>query len=164
MKKTTALISALLASGLLVSTSVAQSPPPDPSGPPPAVNSQPTVTRQGRIKAFNAGPNGETNGYILRDGTTVMLPPQSGTQLRAIAKEGSRITVIGTSGPGVAGQVVVNAQTITVNGQTITVPALAPPPPDPNAPAPPGRRGKAARRGPPPPPPPNGGPPQPDGI
>jgi hypothetical protein len=189
MNRTIASLSALLVTGVFLGIGSAQqppppspggppppaaggpSPPPDPNGPPPPANAAPrpgpaptaaqnTYSRRGTIKTFNTGPNGETNGVILRDGTTVMFPPESGAQLRSMVKEGSRIRVSGMSRPGASGQVVVDAQTITANGRTITVPAPAPPPPpDPNAPPPPRGRGRGPRQG--PPPPPSGGPPPP---
>lgn len=153
-------------------------PPPAPNAPPapkgsaapgppanPGGAGQQTFSRRGTIKSFNTGPNGETNGVILQDGTTVMFPPEFGTQLRSTVKEGSRVTVAGASRPGASGQTVIDAQTITYKGQVMTVPAPAPPPPGgpavqaggppPAGPNAPSRRprgpGRASRPAPPPP-------------
>ncbi len=187
MKRTSTCLQFILATGALLSVSYAQQPPPPANGappppppagaaPPPDPNApqpprasvgQSTYSRRGTIKSFNIGPNGETNGVALRDGTVIMFPPEFGTQLRSTVREGSRITVAGVSRPGVSGQTVVAVQTITYKGQVMTVP-VAPaagagmqagsPPPDPNTPPPP-RGPKGRRRG--PPPPPNGAPPPP---
>ncbi len=111
-------------------------PPPDPNAPPPppsargpmagpgqaAPLAQTINSRRGTIKAFNSGPNGETNGFILSDGTAILFPAEMGDQFRATVREGSRISVIGMSRAGVSGRMVVNAQTITANGQTFAVP------------------------------------------
>jgi hypothetical protein len=155
-------------------------PPPDPNAPPPppsanrpvagpdqaAPLAQTTYSRRGTIKAFNSGPNGETNGFILSDGTAILFPAEMGDQFRSTVREGARISVTGMSRSGVSGRMVVNAQTITANGQTFTVPVPPPVPPSgPGAqagsppPPPPGRPGRGARPG--PPPPPAGGPPPP---
>ncbi|MGI8745107.1 MAG: OB-fold nucleic acid binding domain-containing protein [Bryobacteraceae bacterium] len=168
MIRKSTILPAVLVTGAFLGMGCAQPPPPPPdtTAPPPSAGTPPaaTSTRRGTIKSFNTGPNGETN-VILRDGTTVMVPPEFGAQLRSIAKQGSRITVSGVSRPGASGQVIIDAQTVTSNGQTMTVPA--PPPPDPNAPPPPLGRRKGPRRAPPPPPPanapPNGAPPPPAG-
>jgi hypothetical protein len=143
-------------------------PPPDPNAPPPpsangpvagpgqAPLAQTMYSRRGTIKAFNSGPNGETNGFILSDGTAILFPAEMGDQFRSTVREGSRISVTGMSRAGVSGRMVVNAQTITANGQTFTAPG--PPPPD-GPPPPGGRGGRGPRPG--PPPPPAGGPPPP---
>jgi hypothetical protein len=175
-------------------------PPPDPNAPPPpppangpmagpgqaAPLAQTMNSRRGTIKAFNSGPNGETNGFILSDGTAILFPAEMGDQFRATVREGSRISVMGMSRFGVSGRMVVNAQTITANGQTFTVPVPPPvppggpgaqagwgPPPPPDGPPPPGGRGGREPRpgpppppagGPPPPPPPGRGPAAPDNL
>jgi len=162
-------------------------PPRDPNGPPPppsaygptagpsqaAPLAQAMFSRRGTVKAFNSGPNGETNGFILSDGTAILFPPEMGDQFRSTVREGSRISVTGMSRVGVSGRMVVNAQTISANGQSFTVPvppplppdgpgaqAVSPPPPPPDGPPPPGGRGGRVPR-PGPPPPPAGGPPPP---
>ncbi|MDQ6678417.1 MAG: hypothetical protein M3Z09_14115 [Acidobacteriota bacterium] len=178
MNSTISSLSALLVTAGFLGVGSAQPPPPPPDRTPPAAQS--VYSRRGAIKSFNTGPNGETNGVVLRDGTMVTFPPESGARLRSLAKEGSRITVSGTRRSGASGQVGVDAQTITANGQTITVPAApppapagpgaqagsGPPSPGPNAPPPPRGRGRGPRRGTPPTPPgagplpsPAGGPP-----
>ena len=136
MKRTSVPLTALLAATLWVSLSSAQQqPPPPPPGarpaplagpvppPPPGVNvyssglaAQAAYSRKGTIRAFNLGPNGETDGLILNDGTAVFFPPQTGEPLRASVKEGSRITFTGVSRPGAFNRLVVDAQTITANG------------------------------------------------
>jgi hypothetical protein len=161
-------------------------PPPDRNAPPPppSVNgpivgpgqaaplAETMYSRRGTIKAFNSGPNGETNGFILSDGTAILFPAEMGDQFRSTVREGARIFVTGMSRAGVSGRMVVNAQTITANGQTFTVPVPPPvppggpgaqagsPPPPPDGPPPPGGRGGRGPR-PGPPPPPAGGPPPP---
>jgi hypothetical protein len=175
MKRTSVPLIALLAATLAVGVASAQQPPPPPPGGPPAPpmagppdpNSPPPpppangptpfaqTTRQGTIRAFNSGPNGETNGFILNDGTAILFPPEMGDQFRATVKEGSRISVMGMSRSGPSGRMVVNAQTISANGQTFTVPVPPPLPPPP----PGGHGGRGPRPG--PPPPPAGGPPPP---
>jgi hypothetical protein len=191
MKRTSVPLTALLAATLWVSIGGAQQPPPPwgvppppPTGapaPPPVANAyspgfpaQPAYSRKGAIRAFNLGLNGETNGLILSDGTTVFFSPETGEPLRASIKEGSRVTFTGVSRPGAFNRLVVDAQTITSNGQTFMVavvppppggPGLEGPPPPPDGPPPPptGGRGRGGRggRGPgpavaggPPPPPP----------
>src|SRR5580700_9721733 len=172
MKRISVPLTALLAATLWVCIGSAQQPPPAPPqgapppptmdtpAPPPAANDfgpgsvvQPAYSGKGTIKAFNSGPNGETDGLILSDGTAVFLPPETGEPLRASIKEGSRITFTGVSRPVAFNRVVVYAQTITANGQTFTA-AVAPPPP-------PGGPGAAGIAG--PPPPPDGPPPPPPG-
>ena len=172
MKRTSVPLTALLAATFCVSLgSAQQAPTPPPTGtpapqplaapaPPPAANAygpglavQPVNARKGTIKAFNLGPNGETDGLILSDGTAVFFPPETAEPLRASIKEGSRITFTGVSRPVAFNRVVVDAQTITANGQTFTA-AVAPPPP-------PGGPGAAGIAG--PPPPPDGPPPPPPG-
>jgi hypothetical protein len=175
MKRTSVPLTALLAATFSVSLgSAQQAPTPPPTGTPapqplaaPAPNAygpgpaaQPVNARKGTIKAFNLGPNGETDGLILSDGTAVFFPPETGEPLRASIKEGSRITFTGVSRPVAFNRVVVDAQTITANGQTFTA-AVAPPPPPGDI-----RRGgrgpgPANAGGPPPPPPGCPGPPPP---
>src|SRR5271154_1576722 len=111
MKRTSVPFAALLAATLCGSIGSAQQPPPPPApmGAPrnatPAntfnagPTGQPTYSRRGTIKAFNSGPNGETNGLILSDGTAVLFPPEMGDQFRSSVKEGSRVTFSGLSRP-----------------------------------------------------------------
>jgi hypothetical protein len=150
MKRTSVPLTALLAATLWVSIGSAQQPPPPPSANAygPLSGAQAAYSSRGTIKAFNLGPNGETNGLILSDGTAVFFPVETGDQLRASIKEGSRITFTGVSRPGASNRLVVDAQSITANGQTFTI-AVVPPPP-------PGESDAAGLAGPPPPPP--GGP------
>jgi hypothetical protein len=171
MKRTSVPLTALLAVTLWVNIGSAQQPPPPPTGtpplpwmgapvaPPPAnaygpgFAAQPAYSRKGTIKAFNLGPNGETDGLILSDGTAVFFPPETAEPLRASIKEGSRVTFTGVSRPGAFNRLIVDAQTITANGQTFTA-AVVPPPP-------PGGLGALGIAG--PPPPPDGPPPPPPG-
>src|ERR1700744_2403107 len=109
MKQTSVPLTALLAATLWVSLSSAQqaappaatgtpAPPPNRAPPTPAsanaggpaVVGQTQYPRKGTVKAFNVRPNGETDGLILGDGTTVFFPPATGEPLRASVKEGSR--------------------------------------------------------------------------
>jgi hypothetical protein len=185
MKRISLPFAALLAATLWVSVGCAQPPAPPPPPPPPVGAPPPTpnaygagpvlqqaYSGRGTIKAFNSGPNGETNGLILNDGTAVLFPPEMGEQFRVSVREGSRVTFTGASRPGASNRMIVDVQTITANGQTFTAPAglppaalagpqAAPPPPLPGPPPPPtggperGRgpgRGPAAAGGPPPPP------------
>lgn len=178
MKSKSAFQTILLAATLAVSIGQAQPPPPPPGGPPPPPpagspppplppgaapagvfpGGQDMSTRRGTIKAFNSGPEGETNGFILTDGTVVLFPPESGQQMASIVREGSRISFMGYGRPGVTGRLVVNAQSITAHGQTYAMPpdpAGGPGGPPPPPPPPPGGRGRGPQ---PPPPPPPGGP------
>jgi hypothetical protein len=175
MKRTSVPLTALLAATLWVSLSNAQQlPPPPPTGAPPApppiaaptppsaanaygprLAAQPAYSRKGTIKSFNLGPNGETDGLILSDGTAVFFPPETGEPLRASTGEGSRITFTGVSRPGAFNRLVVDAQTITANGQTFTA-AVTPPPP-PGGPGAPGIAGPPPSPDGPPPPPPGPG-------
>jgi hypothetical protein len=167
MKRTSVALTALLAATLWVNIGSAQQPPLPTGAPPlppmrapvprPAANAygpgfaaQREYSRRGTIKAFNSGPNGETNGLILSDGTAVFFPPETGEPLRASIKEGSRVTFTGVSRPGAFNRLIVDAQTITANGQTFTA-AVVPPPP----PGGPGALGTAG-----PPPLPDGPPPE----
>src|ERR1700679_2744269 len=89
-------------------------PPPDQTGPPRprSANGSAAVagqaaplartmsSRRGTIKAFNSGPNGETNGFILSDGTAILFPAEMGDQFRSTVREGSRISVTGMSRAG----------------------------------------------------------------
>ena len=165
MKRTSVPLTALLAATLWVSLGSAQQPPtPEPVAvptPPPGANAyssglaaQPAYSRKGTIRAFNLGPNGETDGLILNDGTAVFFPPETGEPLRASIKEGSRITFTGVSRTGAFNRLVVDAQTITANGRTFTT-AVAPAPP-PGGPGAPGIAGPPPSPDGPPPPPPGG--------
>ncbi len=138
MKRTPLTFAALLATTLWVGVGCAlQPPPPAPMGtapPPPPTSAlaagnmvEPGYSGRGTIKAFNSGPNGETNGVILSDGTAVLFAPEIGEQFRSNIREGSRVTFTGMSRPGASNRLVVDAQTITANGQTFTVAAAAPP-------------------------------------
>src|SRR5580658_3596175 len=140
MKRTSFLLLALVAAALGVSIGSEQQPPPPPAQgapvpPPPAAanglssTAQPASVSRGTIKAFNSGPNGETNGLILGDGTTVFLPPDMGEQVRMDVREGSQVTFTGISRTGTAGRMVVDAQTLTANGQTFTAPVEPTPAP-----------------------------------
>ena len=195
MKHTSVLLSALLALTLTACLGHAQPPPggppppppaggpppPDPNGPPPppppagapytagaggpAQGVQSGYSRRGTIKAFNVGPEGETNGFILNDGTVILFPPDSGPQMMAAVREGSRIQYSGYGRTVPSGRMIVDAQYITANGQTFTMPAgpgAVPPPPPVGPPPPPGGRGRGGAPPPgglgpggPPPPPPN---------
>ena len=131
-------------------------PPPAAAAPQPPVAQQ-TFSRNGTIRSWNYGPQGDVNGFVLDRDTLVMFQPDATTSLTSMMRLGSRVAVSGYSRSGVNVPVVVDAQTITFNGQTFNVagpagalgPAAAPAPP-----AGPGRRG-------PPPPPPGNAPPPP---
>ena len=88
MKRISVPLTALLVATLWVNTSNAQQPPPPPPpgapAPPPAANAygpglaaSPAYSGKGTIRAFNLGPEGETNGMILNDGTAVFFPPRN---------------------------------------------------------------------------------------
>jgi len=185
MKNTSVLLTAFVATTLAASLGHSQPPPPpggpppppptgappppDPNGPPPpqgfrygrAGNAGPALvgaySRRGTIKAFNAGPEGETNGLILNDGTVVLFPPEAAGQLLSVVKEGSRVTFAGFGRTGALGRMIVTAQSITANGQTFTMPSPpdaqpGPPPPPGGPPPPPGGRERGRGPGGPPPP------------
>ena len=137
MKRTSVPLPALLAATLWVGIGSAQQPPPAPPqdapppptmgalAPPPAANAsgpgfaaQQAYSGRGTIKAFNLGPNAETDGLILSDGTVVFFPSETGEPLRASIREGSRVTFTGVSRPGAFNRLIVDAQIITANGRT----------------------------------------------
>jgi hypothetical protein len=173
----------------------AQSPPPAPPADAapnmpaaPAVSSKlPFVTQSSRIRAFNAGPDGEVRSLYLQNGIVVDLTPPLGGQLGTVVRKGEKITVTGTKSQ-INGQSLVEAASVQVNDQTFSANAplatapgalaqgVVPPPPAPRrknkvaAPAPCAVPADATPPPPdfggPPPPPPEGmaPPPPPDGI
>lgn len=100
--------------------------PQAPAGP---ISAQ-TVVR-GTIRSFNYGPEGETNGLILSDGTIVYFPPEVGTQVTSVLRIDGRVSVTGSLRNSSAGTRLVDAQTITNTrtGASVTTggPALPPP-------------------------------------
>lgn len=187
--------------GLVLSSRVfAQNPPPIPLPTPPnTLGATPTpsgftsplrrVTQSSRIRAFNAGPDGEVRSLYLQNGSVVDVTPDLGRQLGLSVRRGERITVSGAKSE-IDGQSLLEASSIRLNDQTFSSNALPlgaprlgalaegvppPPPGTPKEPLPPSprSRGRAVPPAPcgvladaPPPPPNTGGPPPPpaDGI
>ena len=156
----------------------AQAPPsPGPMIPPaqapPAVQGS-TVTQSSRIRAFNAGPDGQVHSLYLANGSVVDLTPSFGPGLNSQVHKGARVRIVG-SRSNVNGQTILTPQQLTLDQQTFTAqppterprsavtadlpgpqPGMPPPPPPPNGPAPGPRRGPggpALAAGSPPPPP-----------
>jgi hypothetical protein len=137
----------------------AQAPPPPqqnyaPAPPPPA--SGDTTTVQGTVRNLSYGPAGDTNGFILDQGTEVHVPPDQLNQLTSVAPIGAQVQVNGWIHTGPAGDTHVDATTITnVSTRSTATFQTPPPPPGPRAPPPP----RGLRLWGPPPPPPPGPPP-----
>lgn len=189
----------LMAVGLILSTPVFAQNAPDgalPAPPQPmsgrgeapgsAVPQMPVVTQTSRIRAFNAGPDGQVRSLYLQNGSVVNVSPELGRQLSTQAHKGARITVTGSRST-VNGQRILMANQVTMNSQTYTAQlrggpdgslngggpdagprfgpdagrgTIPPPPPAPDARVngPEGPRGPRPGRGPGAPPPPPGGP------
>jgi hypothetical protein len=163
--KSTRIFLIVALSPALVLAAAAQAPPPAPPSPPPgAAAALPLSTASGpvqqgviathnsRVNAVVYGPQGEIQGFTLRNGIAVSLPPDVGMRLQSSVIKGTRIQVSGKQRV-IAGQTSLIAQSITANGQIF---ASAPATPD---------RGPGIAGGtpPPPPPPPPGGPQEPRG-
>jgi hypothetical protein len=160
----------------------------------PGVSPQPFVTESSRVRAFNAGPDGEIRSLYIQNGSIVDVTPALGGQLGPAIRKGEKITVTRTKSE-VNGQSLVEAASVRFNDQTFSanapsalllgpgalVEGAAPPPGAPQAPPParsPRQRSKPCGVsadappppldfGGPPPPPPDGmapPPPPPDGI
>lgn len=185
----------LMAVGLILSTpAFAQNapdgalpqPPQPPRGPSQATGPHSQLTTQSsRIRAFNAGPDGQVRSLYLQNGSVVNVSPDLGRQLSTQTHKGTRITVTGSRSM-VNGQRILAANQISINSQTYTAqlqggpeanfqggpdrgprvgrigePGMMPPPhpgPDARVDGPKGPRGPRPERRPgtPPPPPPGG--------
>ena len=98
--------------------------PPQPMGgrgevPGPAGPQMPVVTQTSRIRAFNAGPDGQVRSLYLQNGSVVNVSPDLGRQLSTQAHKGARITVTGSRST-VNGQRILMANQVTMNSQTYT--------------------------------------------
>ncbi|MGO8734551.1 MAG: hypothetical protein ACLQVM_17385 [Terriglobia bacterium] len=76
------------------------------------------VTRAGRIKQWNYGPNGEVNGFVLTDGTLAIVRTRLGEQLRSEVDAGSDVTVTGYPTVGANNLEVINIQSVTAKGRS----------------------------------------------
>jgi hypothetical protein len=115
--------------GLALSASAfAQSPLPEPpalpgeAGSPPMLMGSasaqlPVVTQSSRIRAFNAGPEGEVHSLYLRNGSVVDVSPDLSRQLSAATHKGARITVTGAQAK-VNGQLTITASRITIDSRS----------------------------------------------
>ncbi|MEO8725836.1 MAG: hypothetical protein ABI383_06895, partial [Acidobacteriaceae bacterium] len=140
----------------------AQEPQPPNGQPPPptAMAGQAnSSTVSGKVSEFTKGPDGQTNGFKLTNGTVVHLPPDLQRQTYGAVDKGIKVEAMGMARQ-IDGQQVVDAQSIRLNGQQYV--STAPPPPPPGGPGAGGPPPPNGRMGAPPPPPPNGSAPMPD--
>jgi hypothetical protein len=98
-------------------------PPPSQSAPTafaPAVQSA-VVT--GTVRSFNYGVDGQVNGLILSDGTTVYFPPELGPQVTGAVAVSARVRVTGWPRTGPAGNRLMDAQVIAnqKTGASLTI-------------------------------------------
>jgi len=151
----------------LSSVAFAQNPSPAPPISPAIPPSEPAVpsltpqlsvvTQTSRVRAFNAGPEGDVRSLYLQNGSVVNLAPALGGQLGSTMRKGERVTVTGTKSE-INGQSLVEAVNVRLNDQTFSANAGSIPPspvtlaegavpPPPSAaqapPSPPRRRNKA---------------------
>ena len=165
---------------LFCTASFAQAPPTPgsmvPPAPAPPVLQGSAVTQSSRIRAFNAGPDGQVHSLYLANGSVVDLTPSFGPGLNSQIHKGARVRIVGLRS-NINGQTILTPQQLTLDQQTFSAQpptgrpgptAMAdlpepqpgvPPPPPPNGPAPGRRRGPsgpALAAGSPPPPPPCG--------
>jgi hypothetical protein len=133
----------------------------------PGAQSQSTVETS-RISRFLAGPGDRPQGFLLRNGTLVMLPPGLGQQLPATMNKNTTVRVSGDE-LLYDGNKTIQARSISVNGVDYNDvgPATVPPrpapgpaaaPPGPPPPPAPGRPGPGPGGAMPPPLPPPPGP------
>jgi hypothetical protein len=112
----------------LSASAFAQSPSPGPPSLPGAAGSPPmlmgsasaqlpVVTQSSRIRAFNAGPEGEVHSLYLRNGSVVDVSPDLSRQLSAATHKGARITVTGAQAK-VNGQLTITASRITIDSHS----------------------------------------------
>ncbi|SRR5579884_1369965 len=95
-------------------------PPPAPAGTGVAAGWQrASATVRSAIERFNFGPNGETNGVLLKNGTLALMPPDVASQVRSLARTGATISVSGIPRQGIDGRTIIDVQTITVGGRVI---------------------------------------------
>jgi hypothetical protein len=93
--------------------------PPSPAGPEYAsgtARSGGGVGATGVVRSFNYGIEGEVNGLILSDGTTVYFTPEFGSQVSRFAPPGVRIRVTGRARVGPTGSRLIDAEIITNRG------------------------------------------------
>lgn len=88
---------------------------------------------KGVVAQYDLTPRGDIDGLILRDGTEVHLPPHLSTELAAIVKPGSAVTVHGLKARAIP---LVQAMSITddASGRTVTDDRAGMHPPRPHGP------------------------------
>lgn len=90
---------------------------------------------KGVVAQYDLTPRGDVDGVILQDGTEVHMPPHLSTELAALVRPGSAITIHGLRARSLP---LVQAMSITddASGHTVTDtgPGGAPPPPPPGGP------------------------------
>jgi hypothetical protein len=79
---------------------------------------QAPVTRAGRIRQWNYGPDGEVNGFVFTDGTLATLRTGLGVQLRSEVDAGSDVTVTAYPMVGANNLEVINIQSVTAKGRS----------------------------------------------
>lgn len=102
----------------------------------PAGVTQPYPSRTsygGRIESYLLNPQGQVNGFILRNGLQVRFPPNNANNLAAAVKPGDSVTVTGTPGfPSNFGQEVRATSVTNISTQRTVVnqpPTYPPAPP-----------------------------------
>ncbi len=101
--------------------------------PTPPTNVNPSnLSAEGNVRHWLVGRRGEIKGVLLSSGAQVMFPPQAGSQLLNLAKQGVTVRAQGFGTSNSYGQIL-RATSLIVDGQTIPI-AYGP------------RRGRADRR------------------
>lgn len=100
---------------------------------------------EGRVKSLTTAPKGETDGAVLEDGTVLHWPPHLEDRFADVAKEGSRVRVVGWSEVGPEGERRLEVKSLTNTDTRATAENDGPGPRDRKgkAPPPPRRRGPA---------------------
>jgi len=135
---------------LLAFTVWSNAQPPDRKGAPPPPPDKaaegPTKTVRGLVKEFTTAPKGETDGFILDEGTEVHFPPHLSDKVMDVVNKKDRVKVTGRSMKMPGGETHFQATSITNlrTNASVDITDDAPPPPPPEgriAPPPPDRRG-----------------------
>ena len=146
---------------LIGTAGLAQSPTPGMPSPGPMPMQGSATTQSSRVRAFNAGPNGQIRSLYMANGSVVDLGSSFGPDLNSQIHKGTRIRITG-SRTEVSGQTIIVPQQLTIGQQSFAAhpdPGLngqradMPPPPDSNERARRGPVGDVGRAGMPPPPP-----------
>lgn len=94
--------------------------PPRPRGPLARFGREEPMTANGVIVEFVANPHGDVDGFLLKDGTEVKLPPHQGDALQKFAQAGEEVRVEGRRHVTPRGDVHLHADRIVAaSGQTL---------------------------------------------